>query len=1362
MKEIFVSSTFRDMQYERDILQKEVLPHLRNFAAQYGNTVRLCDLRWGINTTDLDSDEGSQKILSVCMETIDRCRPYMIVLLGDRYGWVPDEPILKKATKRAGLSGFHKQSVTALEIEYGMLQKTNGLTKSLFYFRKPLEGLDVSDCESYASESDESAHALKSLKQKIKADPNAKVYEYTGNWDASLKQVTGLEKFSERVLEDLTRLLIEEWGDPRPLTPYEADVLLFDGNLREKADVFIARQEQLSAVRNQLNARQNHLVLIKGEPGSGKSTLVAALWQSLQNAKVIPFLCGASATSATARGLLIHFINALSAAPPQGLSDLDEIKLRNLLTELLAVQSKDRPVVLLVDALDQLSRDLFAQRMSWLPTTLPERGYIVISMRDTYPLPPALPLETGIYSITLPALNVLDRQEVIHSILNQNQKELDRGILNAISLKEGAKSPLYLRMLLQRILMLDHEDFSRIQDYGGDMQAINQYLSRFVKDAPESLDTLCSQIINEAGERINDALCRCATRLLAFAKRGLRIADLEGIFLMEGEPWSALDFERLVLYMKPFFIERENGCLAFSHDSIRHGFRADALHTAPQQAVHESILRWLLHLLPDDAVVLAEILYQFRGARQHTGAIRFITKVDQTSKALLAQELRLLSLEDDGEWLTQLAQSEPVAGWLAFSCGFLIQAFDKSTHEQSILLTYFTILRECFANEVELAELDNALATVNSALGRFQAADALWSDAVGKLSGSQKDEAMLAHAELLLRMGEYTRAHCVLSPLLASGHAQRARALLANADILIAENQFVDAHIAFIEAFDCILPDASYYVPALERFAELLVNLGDPFGAADKLKDVLSIRRNAYANDDSIESVRAYGRAYLSCGSCLLEIQSNAPDVLLFNSEAEALLKRVYMTLKTSDALLDWIRAMNGKGLGLQHSGHPTEAVQIMTEAVNAAGRAHASVQTSESLLVLTRSKFNLGSLLTFKDSMQAGMQLFEEAKNLLQSALDKEWDHAIAHLLAELLHTQTFPYEKMGQYKPSIALLTDGIAMCERLITDVPSYKAYFLYFHMLMRLTQTYEHCGNLDKMRETRERSILALQRYVSQYYSRYFLIMLTKTGELALADEQRNKNILSPGEVIHLLNLSAIGLSARDRLLKTRYDSITDLDTLRAIIDHHLIMDLQEENKRRPGFLSREDMDDLGHRLDDIVHSVMSPDGMQQSGMKRLKQLSMEDISAEAQGIAESMLAMRYLTGDRVEKNEATAIRWLKRAAAKDNQLANLQLGTIEEREGLLEPAIAYYRAAAENANPESMYRLASCYRKLPDSTLHSLKAQFWYHLSAQKKYIPAYKALEECYRLDGWCGDGPTPRFAELYHSIAQRAANAEV
>jgi len=86
---IFVSSTFSDLKEERNALQREVFPKLRNLCMQHGFRFQAVDLRWGIR----EESALDQQTMNICLSEIARCqrppRPSFIVLLGDRYGWQP-------------------------------------------------------------------------------------------------------------------------------------------------------------------------------------------------------------------------------------------------------------------------------------------------------------------------------------------------------------------------------------------------------------------------------------------------------------------------------------------------------------------------------------------------------------------------------------------------------------------------------------------------------------------------------------------------------------------------------------------------------------------------------------------------------------------------------------------------------------------------------------------------------------------------------------------------------------------------------------------------------------------------------------------------------------------------------------------------------------------------------------------------------------------------------------------------------------------------------------------------------------------------------------------------------------------------
>jgi hypothetical protein len=90
---VFLSSTFSDLEAERNALHQFVFPRLRDLCQRHGARFQAIDLRWGV------SQEASldQQTMEICLAEIARCRrvtprPNFLVLLGDRYGWCPLPP----------------------------------------------------------------------------------------------------------------------------------------------------------------------------------------------------------------------------------------------------------------------------------------------------------------------------------------------------------------------------------------------------------------------------------------------------------------------------------------------------------------------------------------------------------------------------------------------------------------------------------------------------------------------------------------------------------------------------------------------------------------------------------------------------------------------------------------------------------------------------------------------------------------------------------------------------------------------------------------------------------------------------------------------------------------------------------------------------------------------------------------------------------------------------------------------------------------------------------------------------------------------------------------------------------------------
>lgn len=133
---VFISSTFRDMEEERNELVSKVFPLLRKMAKERQVTLSEIDLRWGI--TEKESQES--KVVQICLEEIDRSHPFFIGVLGGRYGWCPmDEKvdwnsIISAKYEDAIHDLYEGKSMTELEIIHGAFRNKEDL-HAAFYLR---------------------------------------------------------------------------------------------------------------------------------------------------------------------------------------------------------------------------------------------------------------------------------------------------------------------------------------------------------------------------------------------------------------------------------------------------------------------------------------------------------------------------------------------------------------------------------------------------------------------------------------------------------------------------------------------------------------------------------------------------------------------------------------------------------------------------------------------------------------------------------------------------------------------------------------------------------------------------------------------------------------------------------------------------------------------------------------------------------------------------------------------------------------------------------------------------------------------------------------------------------------------------
>lgn len=127
---VFVSSTFLDMQKEREILNLEVFPVVKGVCDRLGVAFNVIDLRWGIT----QEDQAGDSVIDLCLEEIRHCRPYFIGLIGNRYGWIPDSINPDVTEKFPFIKENTDKSVTEMEMILGALSQENR-DRCFFYYK---------------------------------------------------------------------------------------------------------------------------------------------------------------------------------------------------------------------------------------------------------------------------------------------------------------------------------------------------------------------------------------------------------------------------------------------------------------------------------------------------------------------------------------------------------------------------------------------------------------------------------------------------------------------------------------------------------------------------------------------------------------------------------------------------------------------------------------------------------------------------------------------------------------------------------------------------------------------------------------------------------------------------------------------------------------------------------------------------------------------------------------------------------------------------------------------------------------------------------------------------------------------------
>ncbi len=556
---VFVSSTFIDMQADRDELVKRVFPQLRAICEGRGVAWSDVDLRWGIPAERHD-------ILETCLAEVRACRPYFIGLLGERYGSLPASMPPELTDAQPWLDGHRESSLTELEVRHGVLNDPAMATHAFFYLRDPayVETLPDRDrhlFEEVALDSEIAEEGLEVARARAQRR-RERLTELKARIRASglpVREYPGPLALGDLVLRDLAEVVDREFPPGSEPSSLAREATAHEARARWLRRGFVARPADLQALDDHARGDGPPL-MVTGEPGVGKSALLAA-WAGRHRRRqptdlLLAHFVGAGSRSNDWRSLVRRILAELNARLGLGLDYPDDPgALRVRFADALHQAAARGRLVLVVDGLDQLEAREGEDGTGWLPGNLPPAVRLIVSARPGSVLD-ALAARSW-RTLAVAPLAPDERSALIAAHLAQSAKVLEPARAARIAASPATANPLYLRTVLEELRQLGvrerlEDEIDRYLEAGDLADLFGRVLCRWEQDF----------------ERNRPGLVGAAMSLLWAARRGLAEAELRDLLGDASGPLPQADWSPLRLAAGEL-VATCDGLVSIAHPHLR-------------------------------------------------------------------------------------------------------------------------------------------------------------------------------------------------------------------------------------------------------------------------------------------------------------------------------------------------------------------------------------------------------------------------------------------------------------------------------------------------------------------------------------------------------------------------------------------------------------------------------------------------------------------------------------------------------------------------------------------------------------------------------------------------------------------------
>ena len=479
---VFISSTFRDMMDEREILVKKIFPDLRSKFRDRGITITEVDLRWGV----LEEEAQNGKVIEICLSEIDRSRPYFIGILGERYGWIPEVSEYQKHKKIIENFPWVEEdiknglSITEMEVQYGVLRNPEMIKRSAFFIR-----------ESNSKNNDEIENSNKQnkLKERVKNTEGLFYSDYSNTEDLA-------EKITEHLTEVINRDFPEEEID------FGVQPQLNFINSRKLA--YVRNNDYYLAIDEHFKTSQTPLV-ITGDRGIGKSSLLANyISEYAENNPDHLYLINfsdASVDSSDYIKVLHRFCEELSGREIDLGSEFPQDTFNSILSYFVQLLDKTSPTPLLIaiDGIDEFVDDEHSRLINWLPDSFPENVKVILSCDESQQLERVKEKKYRVFNLSRATTKF--KTDFIQSYFDYFSKKLPQDIINEIVQDEISDLPLTLQSMADELRQYGvHEGLKeRVRYYlkaDGPVDYYDHVLARLEEDFNTKEDLLVKNILS--------------------------------------------------------------------------------------------------------------------------------------------------------------------------------------------------------------------------------------------------------------------------------------------------------------------------------------------------------------------------------------------------------------------------------------------------------------------------------------------------------------------------------------------------------------------------------------------------------------------------------------------------------------------------------------------------------------------------------------------------------------------------------------------------------------------------------------------------------------------------------------------------